>query len=159
VTTSSTPSPIIEHRTEAIALVALTRNPDVNPKRVDLGDIDFLTFIPGEDPDEGFRFFGVIVKGTQKLGSVEAANIWANKADKSLRSRDAFYIFPTMLLLCSVVDESAYFAWVMEPFIERKAPRLKKNRKLHFELLNADALAAVVETVREWYEAAMELAE
>lgn len=158
-TTTTTPSPIIEHRTEAIALVALTRVPEVNPKRVGIGDIDFFAFIPGEDPEDGFRFFGVVVQGMQKHGSTEAANLWAGKTAKALQFRDAFYAFPTIVLLCSIIDESVYYSWLMEPSVERGSPRLKKIRTPRFEAFDADALRNVVNSVSEWYKVAVEDAE
>ncbi len=150
---------MILHRSEALALVALTREIDVNPVRVDLGDIDFFAFLPGENPRDSFRFFGVIVKGTGKIGSVDAANSWGRSAEKSRRFSDTSYAFPTILLLCSMIDEIVYYSWVMEPNVgaDPNVPGLRKHRKLDFDVFDRHALARVVKGVQEWYDAAIEI--
>jgi hypothetical protein len=142
---------VIGHRSEALAQVVLTRLPEVLPVRVDIGDIDFFAFLSSrENEEERFRFFAVIVKGAKQLGSVTAAN----NLGKTLRANltDKVYIFPTIVLACSMEDEKVFYAWHMEPFVENNVPKLSKHRNMEFAEFTVDALKDTVERVDEWYD-------
>ena len=72
---------MITHRAEALAIVALTRSPRVEPIRFDFGTLDFLAYIQ-ETRGGRYCFFGVDVKAVIELGSVDAANHHGKKINK-----------------------------------------------------------------------------
>lgn len=145
---------VIGHRSEALAQVVLTRLPEVFPVRVDIGDIDFFAFLDKDEGREMFRFFAVIVKGAPRVGTVQAAN----KLGKTLQDNLAgkVYIFPTLVLACSMDDEKVFSAWHMEPSIVNNEPKLTKRRTMDFTEFTVDVLRTTVNRVNDWYKCTIE---
>lgn len=116
-----------------------------------MGDIDFFAFLSdGPEEPEGFRFFAVIVKGSAAVGSVKAANALG----RSLRDRltGTVYVFPTIVLVCSMEDEKVYYAWQTEPHVDQGEPKLTKHRSLDFAEFTVEALRDTVNRVNQWYD-------
>lgn len=142
---------MVAHRAEALAIVALTRSPKVEPIRFDFGTLDFIAYIQ-ETRGGRYCFFGVDVKATIALGSVDAANKYGHTINKDGKLTAKTYFFPTIVLLFSMQDEMGYFAWHMEPKKSKDRVTLTQHSELEFEPFDASALVRVIALVSSWYD-------
>src|SRR5262245_20506108 len=94
-------SVLINHRTEELAMVVLTRRSDVLPTRIDVGGLDLFAKILSaadsgkvEDPGIGF---GVVFAGTSKpLSTASEATAFANRKFKAVTLRQFTFFFPVI---------------------------------------------------------------
>lgn len=146
--------PMLRHRTEALALVTLTRVPEVIPTKVSFEHLDFLCVIKSDDDEEmkKVQLLGVNVKGTARLGSEERATSWGSKAMKLEGIGERVYYFPVIVLLFSMEDDKGYYAWQVEPATrDDDSPILHQNASFEFREFTVAALKTIIRKVRMWY--------
>lgn len=149
-------SDILAHRSESLALVALTRRKDVQPIRFDVGEVDFLVRLAGTTGErEQFRCLGIAVKGTENaVASTGKASVLANSMFRVRGANPSGFYFPVLALLFTMENDKGYYAWMMQPGIDeaQEEPKLWKKSKLNCGLFTDDACDEIIESVRDWYD-------
>lgn len=160
--TPVTESALVDHRTEALAMVVLTRRPDVLPTRIDVGGLDLFAKILSaadsgkvEDPGIGF---GVVFAGTSKPLSTESeATAFANRKFKATTLRQFTFFFPVISLFFSMHDDAAWYSWIAMPSLDKGEPRLHRPSPLKCHRFDHAALNDVVDTSRAWFDSLVEM--
>lgn len=147
----------VVNRAETLAREFLTRRPEVVIHPFDNNDLDFVVTL---DPSatlkvQGFSPFGVIVWGTDKSVSSEAASSFATRQWKSEERRSTaghMYFLPVIALLYCVKEDVGYCAWISEPHFPKDAPpKLILNEHLDCTRIMRNSLDNIVQKVAEWY--------
>jgi hypothetical protein len=144
---------LIENRAKILAMVQFTSRPDIHVSDLkDDGGLDLLVRIVSDGP--GYqKFFGVLLKGTnQPLPNADRAtqSLGKTKFEGRLSSK---YSFPVIVLLFSMVDDKGYFAWSIEPIVDRSGePKLKLHESLSCAPFDRSTLQIIVDRVNEWHD-------
>ena len=144
---------LIEHRARILAMVQFTSRFDlqVNDFPEESG-LDLLVRIVSDGP--GYqKFFGVQLKSTNTpLPDAERATGYLGKT-KLVGKQSPKYSFPVIVLLFSMADDKGYFAWTIEPLLNRSGePKLKVHEHLSFAPFNRSSLETIVNRVNEWHD-------
>jgi hypothetical protein len=92
-------------------------------------------------------------QATSYLGTTN----WYRKSQGELSPR---YSFPVIVLLFSMNDDKGYFAWSIEPFVDRTGkPKLKLNDEPFCTPFDRSSLATIVDRVNEWHDSLVALLE
>jgi nitrate reductase NapE component len=144
---------LVELRTHASAVVLLTGRDDLEVMECSRASgIDLLVSIR-KDNHPTLRQFGLIlfghIKSFQSLKDV-------NRAVKSMlakRARISSDVMPICVFSFAMTGSSGFFAWMFEPIIGGQGPKLRRNDELKPLKLDKEALADIVRTVDEYYDA------
>jgi hypothetical protein len=146
---------VIEERAELLARVALTRRDDIAAITFHAAELDLFATI-NDEPARGLCGFGVMVWGTEKPLLNES------EATKHLRLRwrqwqkDVAYLttysFPVIVLLFSMHNDEAYYAWISKPRLDKGVPRLEMKEELEAFEFGRRSLDHVVNSVKSWYD-------
>jgi hypothetical protein len=118
---NETRNKFVVNRAEILAREFLTRRPEVVIHPFDSNDLGLVVTL---DPSpslkiQGFSPFGVVVWGTDKSVSSEAAAFsFATRRRKSEDGRAKCghtYFLPVIALLYAVKEDAGFYAWVAEP--------------------------------------------
>lgn len=143
------------HRTESLAVVALTRRKDVIPLRFDVQELDFIFRIKPRDGEvDEFRIFGVSVKGTEEpLSSNSKATVVANAMFRG-RKKGVYYFFPVISLLFSMDDDKGFIGWMMQPGIDevKEEPKLWMKDKILCRLFSDEVYDEMIGLIESWYD-------
>jgi len=149
--------PFIAERVESLAIMHLTRRPDLTVRReIRKGDqvTDLLVEITEEGERPGWKKFGVYLQGTKAPVTVEDAN---GKLTFGLRRFFNNYgepAIPFCLFYFTMENNQGYFTWVSEPVVEKGRFRLKYHKqKADCVLLSREVLDQIVEAVNAYYAA------
>jgi hypothetical protein len=155
---------LIEQRARVLAMVQFTSRRDLQVSDLPIeGGLDLLVRIISEGP--GYqKFFGVELKGTNRPipDAVRATKYLRNsklvkKFEGNLTPK---YSFPVIVLLFSMQDDRGYFAWSIEPHVNRAGePKLRLHQSPTCDVFDRAALGNIVERVNEWYDSLVALLE
>jgi hypothetical protein len=155
---------LIEHRAKILAMVQFTSRSDLQASDFpEDGGLDLLVRIVPDGP--GYqKFFGVQLRGTKiPLPSSERATRYlgnTNFARKSEGKLSLKYSFPVIVLVFSMEDDKGYFAWSIEPFVNRSGrPKLKLLEEPSCAPFDRSALATIVNRVNDWHDSLVALLE
>jgi hypothetical protein len=145
-----TENQMIHRRSEMLARVALTRrlNVDVHPFE-DPTDhaLDLICTIRDERV-QGFLPFGVVVWGTAtEIKNADEATAFARQHKKL--NPDATFLMPVIILLFSMQNDEAYFAWFVEPSKDRT--KLLTVNKPTFKAFDSRELDRMLNRITKWY--------
>ena len=155
---TATVSDFIDHRTQALASVVLTRRRELTVTPIDVGPLDLLVQISrrktakGEKVDS-LRPFFCIVKGTEhELPDVQQANrhlqaLWNKPVDKLPR-----YSLPVLILLFSMVDDQGYYAWYSYPKFKNESAEDEHPETFSCETINKFSTDVIMQEVIDWYD-------
>lgn len=153
------PSSFIEHRTRALATVALTRSQQVQllefQNSPDQDGIDYFlqVFPEGQKHVPILRGIGVAIKGTAKpLDTREQATSFVQKEwwGAGLTPPPKFS-FPVILLVFSMKNDKGYYAWFVKPDVEHGRIGLVQHDRVECHELNKDSLDELVSDANKWY--------
>lgn len=138
----------ISERSDALASLMLTSNPDLSIRRENEQD-DGVDLVVGLKDGErvSTKLFVVQVKGTMSSDARE----WTEHV-KQLYTSEKFYL-PTCVFIVNVRDNKAAYAWVAEPKVTGDSAGLTFFEHPDFHLLDRGAVDGIVSRVREWYDA------
>jgi hypothetical protein len=155
---------LIENRARILAMVQFTSRPDLQASDFpEDGGIDLLVRIISDGP--GYqKLFGVKLFGaTSPFPDSDRANRflrtanWVNKKEGKSSSK---FALPVIILVFSMVDDKGYFAWSIEPIVDRTGgPKLKVHESLTCAPFNRSTLATIVKRVNEWHDSLVALLE
>jgi hypothetical protein len=144
---------LVEKRARALAIVLLTRRPDLLIEEVkdDIG-LDYVVRFRTEGKD-GLREFGVELRGV-------SAGVTKEIADKLLKpslqqmKRYGPFARPVCLFLFTMEDDGAWYTWVAEPIEAANGkPLLRSRDDADCRPLDKRAVKEIVERVDRWYDA------
>jgi hypothetical protein len=144
-------TPMVSHRSELFAKVALTRRLNIDVFDFDMGGemgIDMLCTIR-EPTVPGFLPFGVLVWGTSDpLDSSEelAKHVRGRMKKFDKRTR---YFMPVIVLLFSMHNDNAFYAWLVEPC--ENSPHILDVADLDFKPFDTKQLDRVTRRITNWY--------
>jgi hypothetical protein len=144
---------LIGERVRAVAIVYLTRRPEItiHEETKDIG-IDLLAFITPEDRT-GVRQFGVQLKGIWEDVTAEQANR-ALRPNMREMLRHGPFPFPIILFFFTMETNQGWYTWVVEPLISTQGGvELPIQRNAHCRPLDDQALDEIVARVNAWYDA------
>jgi hypothetical protein len=139
-------------RSEALAMVYLTRRDDLRVTRVDdPSAIDLLVEIAPGGRATG-HIFGVSIKAQAEPLSGDPAHGTLSLPFSPPPSASGS--LPICLFLFTMQDETAYYAWLREPGLAEDAtPRLHSNDSPCLRPLDRESLDEIIARVERWYEA------
>jgi hypothetical protein len=142
---------MVGHRSELLARVALTRRLNIDVFDFDLGGemgIDLLCAIRDTNVP-GFLPFGVLVWGTaEPLDTpTELARHVRNRRRK-LEKRPRYFM-PVIVLLFSMHNDEAYFAWLVEP--SETTAQLVDVAEPEFKTFDVKQLDRITRRITHWY--------
>lgn len=155
--TGNEKSALMAERTEALAIVHLTRRNDliVTRQSHDYG-FDLLVEVKKNDARTG-RFFWV---QTKTLPARHLERIKENPESYSVKDSYLQRLlpdipFPLLCLTFAMDTDQGYYAWLVEPVVGR-------GGKLHlgkgiFKPLDNESLNQIIETVNTWYDERMKI--
>jgi hypothetical protein len=146
---------IVEHRTKALATVALTRRPDVVVLEIDKHDfLDlYVQILPDDEEEAGFIGMGVVLSGTtQNLDTARAATAFARKKLEGKRPKALFY-FPVLFLVFSMQNDKGYYSWLIMPSVDAEGPKLHALDKAECRVFDEQSLDEIVSMTTKWYAA------
>jgi hypothetical protein len=145
----------IGERMESLAIVYLTRRPDLTVRRETReGDrvVDLMVEIV--DPERpGWKKFGVHLQGTKTPVTVDQANKAATLDLRRFRSTYGEPTLPYCLFYFTIDDGQAYVTWIAEPVIRGGRPKLQYHKVADCTQLDREALDRIVERINAWYDA------
>ena len=154
----------VGQRSEAIAVMHLTRHSDVRVARQeDDYAFDLLVHLQKDGQDTG-RMFGVEVKGRHTLpdgarverrltGRPDQIHIPLHREHDLSRLIDADFPFPLCLFYFTMDDDEGYVRWLLEPADESgSVPTLRRVTDDEFVELTDDVLSGVIDSVHTWYD-------
>lgn len=147
----------ISERVESLAIMHLTRRPDLAVRReirtVD-NVMDLMVEIVDEGRSPGWKTFGVYLQGTKTPVTTSDAD---SKLKISLRRFFNSYGEPTIpfcLFYFTMDDNQGYFTWIAEPVMHNRGFRLKYHKETaNCVPLSDDVLDQIVEAVNAYYAA------
>jgi hypothetical protein len=154
----------IQDRARILAMVQFTSRADLEARDFPQeSGLDLLVQIVPDGP--GYqKFFGVQLIGiNQQLPDAEVATRYlANASSKRKLEGDPSpkYSFPVIFLLFSMANDKGYFAWSIEPIVNRAGePKLKVHESLSCAPFNRSSLKTIVNRVNEWHDSLVALLE
>src|SRR5262245_29956917 len=113
----SKPDWFLTERTHALAVVHLTRRPDLEVAEVrrDMG-LDLIVSINRQAERPTVRQFGVTLKGTVKPVTPEYLNRVLRPSMQSFRQIGG-YPYPVCLFYFTMADDQGYYTWIAEPLV------------------------------------------
>ena len=155
---------LVVQRAKILAMVQFTSRPDLQVSDFpEDGGLDLLVRIISPGP--GYqKLFGVKLKGTKTpLPDTDRATRYLrtmNWAGKEEGKHSLKYSFPVIVLLFSMEDDKGYFAWSIEPLINRSGePKLKWNAGPSCAPFDRNSLGTIVDRVNEWHDSLVSLLE
>jgi hypothetical protein len=145
----------IGERAESLAIMHLTRRPDLIARReVRGGDgvVDLVVEI-ADAARPGWKKFGVYLQGTKTPVTAEHAN---KVLGPSLRRFLGDFGEPTFLFCLfyfTMDDGRGYVAWIAGPVIREGRPKSQYHTSADCTMLDREALDRIVDRVNAWYEA------
>jgi hypothetical protein len=142
---------MVGHRSELLAKVALTRRLNIDVFDFDMGGemrIDLLCSIR-DASIPGFLPFGVLVWGTSdplETSEELAKHVRGRRKKPDKRTR---YFFPVIVLLFSMHNDEAFYAWLVEPC--ENSTRLVDVADLDFKPFDTKQLDRVTRRITNWY--------
>lgn len=136
----------------ARAVVILTRRGDLtlSETRRDTG-LDLHVRILREDKPMRLTF-GVLLRGAWSPMNAERVNRILGPTMGQFQGLRKF-TYPVCLFFFTGQDEHAYFAWLAEPVVTDRGPKLVHHEKAACVELTNELLDEVVERVVAWYDA------
>ena len=141
----------IGERAEALALVYLTRRPDLLVKHEDADyGVDYLVEITKNNRPTR-RMFGVQVKARiapiteSAVGDREPFHFVSEKWMEELP-------FPLCLFVFTMENDEGFYRWAVEPVITDTGPKLRLNAGKELSRLDSAALDRIVAQVDQWYD-------
>lgn len=148
----------LAERAEHLAIVALTRLPNVSVSRQEQDDgIDLLVTI--SPATSGGRLFGVEVKGVKELrDAVDREYCVRKDYYKQLQRLAGDASIPVGLLIFEMLDDKGFFGWFLEPFVPANegTPEVRLAEDLRVEELTTSKLEEIIRCVNDWYDAQAE---
>jgi hypothetical protein len=143
---------LIRERVMALAVMHLTRRPDLKVSEVD-EDIGLDLRVRIQRPEGGLREFGVELRGAWSRVTREHANSVLGVAVRQAQRYGPF-VFPVCMFFFTMEETQGWYTWVAEPVIsEAGKARLKYHQEASCEPLDHRALDVIVEKVNRWYDA------
>jgi hypothetical protein len=145
---------LIEHRVSALGYVLLTRRDDiVITELAGQPELDLLARLKSRD-ERRMRFFGVILKGTEKPLDDENASRELNAQFRSLDKGKSpmQYPFPVLTLILSMENDQGFYAWRSEPLSGAHSPSLRVHRTLRCKNFTKSSLNDIVRSINGWYD-------
>jgi hypothetical protein len=146
----------IAERVEALAIMHLTRRPDLTVRR-DARKGDRVTALLVEITEGGtpaWKTFGVYLQGTKTPVSVQQANGTLKFSIRRFFANYGAPAIPFCLFYFTMEDNQGYFTWLAEPVVETDRFRLKYHKeKADCVKLDGEALDSIVEAVNAYYQA------
>jgi hypothetical protein len=143
---------LIAERVRSLAIVHLTRRPDLNVAE-ETADVGFdlrVTMLPGEKL--GVRQFGVELKGVWRRVTAGHANKVLRPALQHLL-RYAPYPYPIVVFFFTMEDDQGWYTWAAEPVVSGEVCELVNHGDASCRPLDAQAVDEVVAAVDRWYDA------
>jgi hypothetical protein len=144
---------LIEERIRAVAIVYLTRRPEItiHEETKDIG-IDLLAFISPNDK-VGVRQFGVKLIGIWEDVTVEQANLALRPTMHEMQGHGPFP-FPVLLFFFTMEKNRGWYTWVAQPLVSAQAAiELPIHHEADCHPLDDLALDEIVAHVNAWYDA------
>jgi hypothetical protein len=138
-------------RAKSFAVMLLTRLPGISVEyRTGDEDIDLLVTMDGHGLSG--RFFGIEIKGTQRLGALVNSNgLLKKQFGKQLIERARKYRFPIALMVVDILADKAVFGWLLEPDANSHSLRAPEN--VHTSPVTTHFLHLAAQQVEGWYAA------
>ncbi len=143
---------LIGERIRAVAIVYLTRRPEItiHEETKDIG-IDLLAFITPEDK-AGVRQFGVQLKGIWEDVTAEQANRALRPTMRAMLRHGPFP-FPLILFFFTMEKNQGWYTWMAEPLVSPQGGvELPIHREAHCRPLDDRAVDEIVARVNAWYD-------
>lgn len=141
-------------RSEALAVVYLTRRDDLIVSQQKQGGLDFSVTITKNGNYTG-RIFGVQVKATVSSSElIQDDDIFKlkNQEYNNLKNfRDL--PFPVCLFFFTLDNDKGYYRWILEPIIkEGNNMSLKFNENEELKNLNDQEIDNIIAMINSWYD-------
>jgi hypothetical protein len=151
------PNNFISERVESLAIMYLTRRPDLIVRReirqVDKV-MDLIVEITEQGKPPGWKKFGIYLQGTKTPVTIAEAN---GKLKFSLRRFFNSYGEPSIpfcLFYFTMVDNQGYFTWVAEPIVNQDRYRLRYHKEqAKCVKLTDEVIGTMTASVNAYYEA------
>lgn len=142
---------LIAKRTEALAIVYLTRRGDLTIHEVggETG-LDLVVRIPS-DRKEPARQFAVQLKGVWRPVTKEHADNVLRPAVREAQGHGPF-TFPVLLLFFTMDDDRGWYTWLAEPVVRAGRALLLAHQDADCRPLDNGALDEIVARVDRWYD-------
>jgi hypothetical protein len=143
----------IGERTRALAIVYLTRRPDVQVREtVDESGFDLLVTVHSEKK-HGLRQFAVSLKGARTRVAAEHANSALRPSLRNLL-RDGPFPFPVVLFYFTMENSEGWYTWVAEPVVSEDGGfELRSQEEAACQPLDDQAVDEIIDRVDRWYDA------
>lgn len=143
----------VAERTEALAMVYLTRRPDLwVTKGSDDLPYNLIVHLQNEHPPSN-KTFAVELRGAESPVTIEHANKVLLPTMRTL-GRNARVSMPVCLFFFTMQDNKGYHTWVLQPVIENsRNPRLVARETADCVELSNEVIEAITQKVDTWYEA------
>ncbi len=146
---------MLEFRAENLAVVHLTRRPDLIVSRPDREyGLDLLVTVAPRDKPSG-RLFGVQVKGVmseQNLRRTADGIMSTDNGNAAGLISEA--PFPVCQFVFTMSDDQGYYRWINEPVCDRaNGATLHLQDRTSLMPLTDAAIDEIVAAVNEWYDA------
>jgi hypothetical protein len=143
---------LIAERAHALAIIHLTRRPEVTVREVteDIG-IDLLAFIKPAGR-RGVRQFGIQIKGSwEAVTAARAKEILRPSMRKTLG--DGPFPFPVLLFLFTMEKDQGWYTWVADPVVSPDGGiELRVQKDASCQPLDEHAVDEIVSRVNGWYD-------
>ncbi len=145
----------VEERVESLAIMHLTRRPDlrvVREFREDGRVVDLLVAVAGTDR-AGWKKFGVGLGGRKESFRSGEANTEMSHFLGQFLDQYGEPTFPYCLFYFTMDDGRGYVTWLAEPVVREGSPRLRFHRTADCAPLDRGAVDRIVGQVEAWYDA------
>ncbi|MHC5539516.1 hypothetical protein ACYOEI_14965 [Singulisphaera rosea] len=153
MSTSTAQERFIAERVRTMAVVYLTRRPDliVAEEAADVGVDLWVTLNP--EGRGGHRKFGVELRGVFSATTAEHANKQLHPAMQKML-RFGPFPFPVVLFFFTMQDNGGWYTWAAEPVVSPEgAFELVQQGEASCRPLDSGAIDEIVESVDRWYDA------
>jgi hypothetical protein len=142
----------ISARVRALAIVRLTRRPDLILKEEPAdAAIDLIVTLANEERP-GVRQFGVELSGIWSKCTAASANASLRPKMQSLL-RYAPFPFPVVVFFFTMEDDRSWYTWAAEPVVREDGFELIQHSSADCRPLDDAAVDEIVESVDRWYDA------
>ncbi len=136
----------IEKRAENLAMMHLTRNPDLSVERLqDPSGLELLVTIAPGHVSTG-RLFGIQIKGQDNAISTPHDRSIPSSQSEMNQLKD--YPFPVCELLFTMKDDRGYYRWLKAPTRQS----LRSVAENPWNVLDNAQLEQMIEIVNSWYD-------
>ena len=148
----------ITERARALAVVLLTRRPDLVVHEAEDGSGLNLVVEIAKNRRSRMRRFGVLLRGALSPVDEEGANKVLRPAFQGLQRLEP-PSFPACLFLFTMEDDQGYYTWLTEPLVAAGSrPVLRVHDSADCKRLTNASLDQIVQAVNKWYDALIESA-